>query len=81
MLLGFFYSTVIKNVIVYMCIEIKEGNVLFSDTFNTFYLRLHDVRHIVMDHSDSKSGNLVSHGLLFLISSKGSFKCIIPHTG
>ena len=30
----------------------KEGNVLFNDAFNTFYLRLYCVRHMVKDHSD-----------------------------
>ena len=51
----------------------KEGNVLFNDTLNTFYLRLYDVRHMVDDHSDSKRGNpLPPHGLFFPISSKGS---------
>ena len=30
----------------------KEGNVLFNDTLNTFYLRLYGVRHMVKDHSD-----------------------------
>ena len=34
---------------------------------------------MVKDHSDSERGNqLPPHGLLFPISSKGSFKCIIP---
>ena len=28
-----------------------EGNVLFNDALNTFYLRLYGVRHIVKDHS------------------------------
>ena len=59
----------------------KEGNVLFNDALNTFYLRLYGVRHIYMvkDHSDSDKGNLLlPHGLLFPISSKGSFICIIP---
>ena len=56
----------------------KEGNVLF----NTFYLRLYGVRHMVKDHSDSEKGNLLPpHRLLFPISSKGSFICIIPQTG
>ena len=37
---------------------------------------------LVKDHSDSERGNpLPPHGLLFLISSKGSFICIIPQTG
>ena len=29
----------------------KEGNVLFNDALNTFYLRLYGVRHMVKDHS------------------------------
>ena len=54
----------------------KEGSVLFKDVLNTFYLWLYGVRHMV------KRGNLLlPHGLLFLISSKGSFICIIPQTG
>ena len=32
----------------------KEGNVLFNDTLNTFYLRLYGIRHMVKDHSDSE---------------------------
>ena len=32
----------------------KEGNVLFNDALNTFYLRLYDVGHMVKYHSDSK---------------------------
>ena len=35
----------------------KEGNVLFNDALNTFYLRLYGVRHMVKDHSDSEKGN------------------------
>ena len=60
----------------------KEGNVLFNDTLNTFYLWLYGVRYMVKDHSDSERGNpLPPHGLLFLINSKGSFICTIPQTG
>ena len=60
----------------------KEGNVLFNDALNTFYLRLYGVKHMVNDHSDSKRGNpLLPHQLLFPISSKVSFICIIPQTG
>ena len=60
----------------------KEGNVLFSDTLNTFYLWLYGVRHMVKDHSDSERGNpLLPHRLLFLINSTGSFICTIPQTG
>ena len=32
----------------------KEGNVIFNNTLNTFYLRLYGVRHMVKDHSDSE---------------------------
>ena len=60
----------------------KEGNVLFNDALNTFYLRLYGVTHMVKDHSDSEKGNpLPPPGLLFLINSNGSFICTIPQTG
>ena len=32
----------------------KEGNVLFNDTLNTFYLRLYGVGHMVKYHLDSE---------------------------
>ena len=55
---------------------------LFNDALNTFYLRLYGVEHMVKDHSDCERGNLLPpHRLLFPISSKGSFICIIPQTG
>ena len=61
--------------------ERKEGNVLYNDAFNTFYLRLYAVRHMVKDHTDSEKGNpLPPHRLLFPINSKGSFICTIPKT-
>ena len=45
-----------------------------------FYLRIYGVGHLLKDYSDSERGNpLPPHGLLFPISSKGSFICIIPH--
>ena len=60
----------------------KEGNVLFNNALNTFYLRLYGIRHMVKDHSDSEKGNpLLPHRLLFPINSKGSFICTIPQTG
>ena len=59
-----------------------EGNVLFNDALNTFYLRLYGVGHMVKNHSDSERGNpLPPHGLLFPISCKGSFIRIIPQAG
>ena len=71
----------------YMCVRSnrkirKEGNILFNDAPNTFYLRLYGVRHMVKDNSGSERGNPLSpHGLLFSINSKGSFICTMPHTG
>ena len=57
----------------------KERNVLFNNALNTFYLWLYGVGHMVKDLSDSERGNpLLPHGLLFPISSKGSFICTIP---
>ena len=54
--------------------ERKEGNVLFNDALNIFYTQLYGVKHMVKDHSDSMRGNLLQpYGLLFPISSKGSF--------
>ena len=65
-----------------VCRGRKEGNVLFNDALNTFYLQLYGVRHMVKDHSDSETGNpQPPHGLLFPINSKGSFICTIPQTG
>ena len=60
----------------------KEGNVLFNDALNTFYLQLYGVRHMVKDHSDSERGNpLPPHGMLLWINSKFFFICTIKHTG
>ena len=48
----------------------KEGNVLFNDALNTFYLRLYGVGHLVKYHSDTivRGNPLPPHGLLFPIS-------------
>ena len=60
----------------------KEGNILFNDTLNTFYLWLYGIGHMVKNHLDSERGNpLQPHGLLFPISSKGSFICTMSQTG
>ena len=34
----------------------KEGNVLFNNALNTFYLRLYGVRYMVKDHSERERG-------------------------
>ena len=59
----------------------QEGNVLFNDALNTFYLRLYAVGHMVNDPSDSQRGNPLPplHEILFLISRKGSTERI-AHT-
>ena len=57
----------------------KEGNVLFNDALNTFYLRLYGVRHMVKDHSAREETRGRHVGYAFLsISSQGTFICIIP---
>ena len=47
-----FYLTVHSKHFIYR--YMKEGNVLFNNALNTFYLRIYGVRHMVKDHSDSK---------------------------
>ena len=39
----------------------RERYVLFNDALNTFCQRLYGVRHMVMDHSDSETGNPLRH--------------------
>ena len=51
----------------------KEGNVLFNDALNTFYLRLFGVRHNIMvkDHSDSERGTRCRHiGYFFRLAAR-----------
>ena len=56
----------------------KERNVLFNNCYNTlniFYLQLNGVRYMVKDDSDERRNPLIPlNWLLFLISSKGSFR-------
>ena len=52
----------------------RRKKTLFNHALNTFYLWLYGIGHIIKDLPDSERGNLLlPHGLLFLISSKGSF--------
>ena len=49
----------------------KEGNILFNDALNTFYLRLYGVGHMVNDHSESARGRkdvfyLTTHSTHFI---------------
>ena len=61
---------------------LTEGNVLFNDALNTFYLQLYGVRLMVKYHTYSERGNqLPPHGLLFPINSKCYFIWTIPQAG
>ena len=53
---------------------------MFYLMIHTFYLWLFGINHMVKDHRDSQRGNplLPLHGLLFLISSNGTFTCTVP---
>ena len=63
----------ITPVHIYHSLFRKEGNVLFNDALNTFYLQLYGVGYMVKDHSDSERENpLPIHGLFFSFSNKGS---------
>ena len=61
----------------------RRKEMFYLTTHSTHFIYGYMASHIIMvkDHSDSKRGNLLPHGLLFLISSKGSFIGTIPQTG
>ena len=48
----------------------KDGNVLFNDVHNTFYLRLYTVGHMVKDNSDSYSFRLAERVLIYAPSHR-----------
>ena len=61
-------------VCVCVCVRVRdlnrtEGNVLFNDTLNTFYLRSFGAGHMAINRSDSERGNPLSsqHGVFLLI--------------
>ena len=59
----------------------RKGKVILT-THSTHFIYGYMASDMVKDHSDSERGNpLPPHRLLFSISSKGSFICIIPQTG
>ena len=43
-------TTELCNLLVSSFHEKKEGNVLFNNAFNTFYLPLYGIGHMVKDH-------------------------------
>ena len=49
----------------------KEGNVLFNDALNTFYLRLYGVRHMVKGHSIAREETHFRHiGYSFRLAAR-----------
>ena len=62
-----------------MAVLLQQNNQLFDNAINTFYLQLYGIRHMVKNYSDSERENPLPplHELLFPISKKGSFICII----
>ena len=44
------------HIYIYIYIYRKEGNVLFNDTLNTFYLQLYGIGLMVKDHLDNERG-------------------------
>ena len=52
-----FKREIINQYPIYNKSGMRERNVLFNNTLNTFYLRLYGVTHMVKDHSDSEKGN------------------------
>ena len=49
----------------------KEGNVLFNDALNTFYLRLYGIRYMVKDHSDRREETCCRHiGYSFRLAAR-----------
>ena len=65
-------------------IPLTRKEMFYFTTHSTHFIYDYMASDIIMvkDHSDRERGNpLPPHRLLFPISSKGSFICIVPHTG
>ena len=61
----------------------REGNDLFNDALNTFYLQLYVIIHMVNDHSDSErqiSRLLALHELSFRLAARVLLYAAPPHT-
>ena len=56
----------------------KEGNVIFNDALNTFYLRLYGVRHMVKDHSDSEREETRCHHMGYSFRLAARFLLYAP---
>ena len=84
-------SILVSELLGWFCIKNSDTemtiNFFYGRREGMFYLTTHSTHFIYgymasdKDHSDSERRNtLPPHMLLFLISSKGSFICIIPQT-
>ena len=65
----------------YRRVKKKERSVLFNDALNTFYFSVIWCQTYGITIQIVRGNPLPPHGLLFPISSKGSFICTIPQTG
>ena len=66
-------NTLWIDVVLDICKELgrKEGNVLFNDALNTFYLRLYGVRHMVKDHDSEREETRCRHmGYSFRLAAR-----------
>ena len=65
----------------FVCVDGRK-EMFYLTTHSTHSIYGYMVSNMVKDHSDSERGNLLLlQGLLFLISSKGSFICTISQKG
>ena len=72
----FSFQPGVTKAVVCVILSVGRKEMFYLTTHSTHFIY---VRHMVKDHSDSERGNpLPPHGLLFPISSKGSFICVIP---
>ena len=53
-----------KRTIIFKTESMKDGNVLFNDALNTFYLLLYGIGHMDKDHSLGYSFQLAARDLL-----------------
>ena len=53
-------------------VELIEGNILFNNVLDAFYLCIYDVSRMVKNHSDRKKENLLSpiYGVLYAPSHR-----------
>ena len=61
----------VTNCFIYIFAIYKEGNLLFNDALNTFYLRLYGIRHMVKDLLDRREEICCRHiGYSFRLAAR-----------